>query len=108
MTNKIKAQEIKTVAYLASKIDAFLKSGVSNGFSGSVLLAKKGKILLNKGYGMSDKENGIAYSPNTVASIGSVTKQFTATAILKLVELNKLKLTDSLSNFFNTNFSVRN
>ncbi|MDY8137056.1 serine hydrolase [Aquimarina sp. 2201CG5-10] len=85
---------------LKSKIDNYLKAGVKNGFSGSILVAKKGEVIINKGYGMANKENNIAYTPTTVATIGSVTKQFTATAILKLVEYNKLKLTDPLSKFF--------
>ncbi len=85
---------------LKNKIDQYLSEGVKNGFSGSVLVAKEGQIILNKGYGMANRENKIPYTQNTVATIGSVTKQFTATAILKLVELNKLKVSDPLSNFF--------
>jgi len=49
---------------------------------------------------MANKEDVVPYTTTTVSSIGSVTKQFTATAILKLVELNKLELTDSLDKFF--------
>jgi len=64
------------------------------------LIAKKGEVILSKGYGLADKESKKPYTPTTVSTIGSVTKQFTATAILKLVEMNKLKLTDPLSTFF--------
>ncbi len=85
---------------LEKKIDTYLSEGVANGFSGSVLIAKEGEIVLHKGYGMADKENNIAYTVNTVSTIGSVTKQFTATAILKLEALNKLKVTDPISKFF--------
>lgn len=96
----LSAQDTQNITDLKYEIDSYLSKGVSNGFSGSIFIVKEDHILLNKGYGMADKENNISYMPNTVAPIGSVTKQFTATAILKLVELNKINLTDPLSNFF--------
>ena len=77
---------------LKKKIDAYLIQGETNGFSGAVLIAKKGEVIINKGYGLANRDEQIINTPNTVFSTGSVTKQFTATAILKLVELNKLKL----------------
>lgn len=85
---------------LTTKIDNYLSQGELNGFSGTVLIAKQGEIILHKGYGYSNKEKKTKNNPNTVFTIGSVTKQFTATAILKLVSLNKLKVTDVLSTFF--------
>lgn len=96
----LSAQKVESNEALKYRIDNYLKDGVSNGFSGSILIVKEGRILLNEGYGMADKENNIPYTPQTVATIGSVTKQFTATAILKLVESNKLKTTDPISRFF--------
>jgi len=94
------AQELEEYTTLNSKIDNYLNEGAENGFSGSILVAKKGEIILHKGYGMANKENKIPYKTTTVSTIGSVTKQFTATAILKLVELKKLKVEDPLSKFF--------
>jgi len=82
------------------KIDSYLSQGAAHGFSGSVLLAREGEVLLHKGYGLADKEQSIAYTPYTVSTIGSVTKQFTATAILKLEEMQMLTITDSLGIFF--------
>ncbi len=100
MTIALNAQAIGDDKVLESKIDNYLSEGVANGFSGSVLVAKEGRIILHKGYGMANKENNIPYQVNTVSTIGSVTKQFTATAILKLEEFNKLKVTDPISKFF--------
>ncbi len=100
MTTALSAQAIGDDKVLEGKIDNYLSKGVANGFSGSVLVAKEGKIILHKGYGMANKENDIPYQVNTVSTIGSVTKQFTATAILKLEEFNKLKVTDPISKFF--------
>jgi len=85
---------------LKEKIDHYLSQGSAQGFSGAVLIAKEGEILLHKGYGMADKENNIPYTVNTVSTIGSVTKQFTATAILKLEDLGALKVTDPISTYF--------
>ena len=85
---------------LFDKIDSYLESSVTNGFSGVVLVAKKGKIILSKGYGWADRENKIPNKPSTVFNIGSVTKQFTASAILKLVEQGKIKTSDKISSYF--------
>lgn len=83
------------------KIDSYLKQGETNGFSGAVFIAKKGNVILNKGYGLANRMEKRVNTPTTVFSTGSVTKQFTATAILKLVELKKIKLSDPISTFFN-------
>ena len=96
----INAQKTAKNNAIIQKIDNYLNAGTANGFSGSVLIAKKGEIILNKGYGLADKESNKPYTPTTISTIGSVTKQFTATAILKLVAMKKLKLTDPLSRFF--------
>jgi len=85
---------------LFNRIDTYLESSVTNGFSGVVLVSKKGEIILSKGYGWADRENKIPNSPSTVFNIGSVTKQFTASAILKLVEQGKIKISDKISSYF--------
>lgn len=85
---------------LNKKIDKYLAQAVTNGYSGAVLIAKNGNIIINKGYGLANRDKNVLNTPKTIFSVGSVTKQFTATAILKLVELNKLKLTDPISVFF--------
>jgi len=85
---------------LKAKIDTYLNSSVENGYAASVLVAKKGDVILSKGYGWSNRKNKILNTPSTVFNIGSVTKQFTAAAILKLVEQEKLKTSDKLSKFY--------
>ena len=82
-------------------IDDYLtKLAVEQNFSGGVLIIKDGKQLLSKGYGWADKEKKIKFTTNTLASMGSITKAFTATAIMKLVEQNKLSVDDPLKKFF--------
>jgi len=96
----LNAQQINDSNTVEAKIDSYLTKGVDNGFAGAVLVAKEGEIIFKKAYGLANKEENISNTTKTVFDIGSVTKQFTATAILKLVELNKLHVTDSLNSFF--------
>jgi CubicO group peptidase (beta-lactamase class C family) len=65
----------------------------------TVIVVKGGKTLLRKGYGMADLELGVAAEPDMVFRLGSVTKQFTATSILMLVEQGKLSLSDDITKF---------
>jgi CubicO group peptidase (beta-lactamase class C family) len=85
---------------LYSRIDTYLTEASKNGFSGAISVVKNEKIIINKGYGKANKDTKTLNSPNTIFDIGSNTKQFTATAILKLTELGKLKITDSLNQYF--------
>ncbi len=84
----------------AQKIDALLDSyNRYHQFNGSVLVAEHGKVILRKGYGMADLEWSIPNSPETKFRLGSVTKQFTATLIVKLVERGKLALDGKLADY---------
>ena len=65
----------------------------------AVLVAKDGNVLYRKGFGYADIKNKIPVTPDTKFRIGSVTKQFTAAAILKLQENNLLSVNDKLSKF---------
>ena len=83
-----------------TKIDNYLVNGAANGFSGAILVSKEGELIINKGYGLANKDINTINNPNTIFDIGSNTKQFTSTAILWLAEKNKLHVTDSLSKYF--------
>ncbi len=86
---------------VAALMDAYLAACHKlDRFSGSVLIAHKGKIVLSKGYGMANYELGVPNSPETRFRLGSVTKQFTAMAILQLEEQGKLKVTDTVKSVF--------
>ena len=71
-----------------------------NLFSGSVLIAREGEILLNNGYGMADREKNVANTPQTKFYLGSITKQFTAMAILMLQAEGKLNVQDRICQYF--------
>ena len=85
---------------VGQRVDDYLKRAARFGFSGAVLVAKDGRIVLQAGYGLADREKGSPVTPNTVFSIGSLTKQFTAAAILSLEEKKQLKTRDPISKFF--------
>ncbi|MCE3259944.1 MAG: Beta-lactamase [Bacteroidetes bacterium] len=84
----------------AERIDSIFKIyAAKNHFNGSVLVAKKDKILLSKGYGMANFSYEIPNSPSTKFKLASVSKQFTALSILMLEEKGKLSLDDKLTKF---------
>ncbi len=70
------------------------------GFSGAVLVELHGKVVISEGYGYSDALNRRKNSSRTAFDIGSITKQFTAAAILKLEMEGRLSTDDKLSKFF--------
>jgi len=65
----------------------------------AVLVARDSEILYRKGFGYADIDKKILVTPDTKFRVGSVTKQFTAAAILKLQENNLLSVNDKLSKF---------
>jgi CubicO group peptidase (beta-lactamase class C family) len=77
----------------ASAIDQFISRYHELGlFNGSALIADHGQVVIKKGYGLANMEWNIRNAPDTKFRLGSVTKQFTATLILQLVEQGKIDL----------------
>src|SRR5262245_56333674 len=87
-------------ANLEPAVDAYVKPYLdAGGFSGAILVARGGKMLLSKGYGMANYELGVANTPKTKFHIASVSKSFTAAAVLLLEERGLLAVTDPLSKY---------
>ena len=85
---------------LAAELDALIKENHQAGlFDGSVLVAQNGQVIFSKGYGFADREKKIPNTPQTKFRIASVTKQFTAMAILLLQEQGKLNVEDNICNY---------
>jgi CubicO group peptidase (beta-lactamase class C family) len=82
---------------LAQKIDAYLQE--FGDFTGAVLVAKRGEIVLSKGYGHANDDLGVPNTPQTKFRIASLTKPFTAMAIMQLQEQNLLSVQDPLSKY---------
>lgn len=85
----------------SSLLDNYLKAQESvNEFSGVALIAKDNKIIYRKAFGSANKEWNAPNTLQTKFRIGSLTKQFTAAAVLQLAEGGKLSLDDKLSKYF--------
>ena len=85
---------------LAAEIDALVQENHQNGvYDGAVLVARDGQVILSQGYGFADREKQIPNTPQTKFRIASITKQFTAMAILLLQEQGKLNIDDSICNY---------
>lgn len=97
--NSLFGQETDNIK-LKVNIDAYLNNSAANGYSASVLVANNGDIILSKGYGWADRKKKIPITSSSIFNIGSITKQFTAAAILKLVEQDKLSVSDKIDQFY--------
>src|SRR5688500_9668166 len=79
----------------ATQLDAIVSTAfVAGQPGGAVLVVKDGKVLYRKAIGMASMELGVPLQPDTIFRLGSITKQFTAAAIMLLVEEGKVALTD--------------
>lgn len=84
----------------ASKIDKVLSSLTEReAFTGAVLVARNGEVLLSQGYGLADRDKNLPNTPQTKYRLGSITKQFTAMAILMLQAQDKLKVEDPICRY---------
>jgi D-alanyl-D-alanine carboxypeptidase len=68
-------------------------------FSGAILVAHRGRALFKGGYDLANIEWSVPNTPQTKFEIGSLTKQFTATAILQLLDAGKLRLDAPISTY---------
>ncbi|WP_158512998.1 serine hydrolase [Flavisolibacter tropicus] len=85
---------------IAQNADALLTAySDQHKFSGTVLIAKEGKVVFEKAYGYADQKAGRLNTTTTEFRVGSLTKMFTSTLILKLAQTSKLSLTDPVSKY---------
>ena len=83
-----------------ARIDAFIATQAEAGLRGSILVALNGEIAVATGLGNAEDRAELAIDADTVFDIGSITKQFTGAAILKLEEADMLLTEDTLGDFF--------
>ena len=100
---------------LTTKIDEFVRSEMQSQHIPGLALAvnKDGQIALAQGYGLANVELQVPVKPETVFQSGSMGKQFTATAVMMLVEDGKISLDDRINKYLKnvpqawTNITVR-
>jgi CubicO group peptidase (beta-lactamase class C family) len=93
---RVRDAQADALRALSARADRLADQGE---FSGAVLVAKDGRVLFSRAYGLADRERRV---PNTVGTrfrIGSMSKMFTAVAIMQLVEAGKVKLTAPLGTY---------
>jgi CubicO group peptidase (beta-lactamase class C family) len=85
---------------ISDQIDQLMNKAYPEAEPGAaILVAKEGKVIFRKGYGQASLNPNVANTPEKVFRIGSITKQFTSTAILKLVEQGKIQLSADITTY---------
>ncbi|MCH7783088.1 beta-lactamase family protein, partial [candidate division KSB1 bacterium] len=85
---------------IEQKVDEYLNLLIKqNRFSGTILIAKDGEVLLKKGYNFANIELDVPNTPQTVFRLGSITKQFTSMLIMQLVEEKKIELEKTIADY---------
>ena len=85
---------------IVQQLEAFVdRLAEADAFSGTVLLAKDGKVLFEAAHGLASKRFDVPVRIDTKFNLGSMNKMFTCVAITQLVQLGKLSLDDQLSHF---------
>ena len=98
--NGIACSQGLSESQIANRLGAYLQPFVETGnLTGTVLVARKGRVLFRHSYGMANYELQVPNSPETRFHLASVSKAFTAAAILQLQEQGRLSVADPLSRF---------
>ncbi len=84
----------------AQRIDAYMTRLESVGYSGALLVADSTGVILAKGYGYADRERQEIFDRRTAFTIGSITKQFTGAAVVKLASQGKVSFDDAITRYF--------
>lgn len=96
LSARARVTETTYAAAAEALLEPYLQSGL---FSGTILVAKDGKPVLRRAYGLANREWNVPNTLDTHFRIGSLSKAFTAAAILKLAEAGKLGLDDCIHQF---------
>ena len=81
-------------------LDEYLTRLERFGYAGGALAVRGGAVVLMKSYGLADRARSVRLTTDSVYNLGSITKQFTAAAILTLEVQGKLAVTDPLTRYF--------
>jgi CubicO group peptidase (beta-lactamase class C family) len=93
MTTRI---ALPSVARVVDRAETYMSAEGNDGFSGAILIARDGEPILHRAYGQASIELNVSNTPQTVFRVGSITKQFTAAAVMLLQERGTLRVSDSI------------
>lgn len=98
---KVDLNDTKSPEYklMMAKIDSLYDEEERKGFSGSVLIGFRGKILYERYMGYADKDNNIKWGPNTNSQLASTSKPLTSAAVLILVDKGLVKLDENVKKY---------
>jgi CubicO group peptidase (beta-lactamase class C family) len=100
LVNVCAAQTNASDKEIVAKIDEYMKATTKSGlFMGSILVARDGKVLVSRGYGMADIEWNVPNTAQSKFDIASVSKTFVATLVLMLQERGKLSAQDPICKY---------
>jgi CubicO group peptidase (beta-lactamase class C family) len=83
----------------AVRLDRYLSALEALGFSGAIVVEHQGRVVLQRGYGLADREARRPYTPSTVQTMGSITKQITGAAILLLASRGELSIDARIADY---------
>jgi CubicO group peptidase (beta-lactamase class C family) len=99
-TEKAAAEGEVVEGSLGRQIDDYLSGLASRGFTGAAMVVQNNKLVFLKGYGIADRGRKLPATHRTLFHIGSVSKQFTGAAVLKLEMEGKLRVSDPITKYF--------
>jgi CubicO group peptidase (beta-lactamase class C family) len=100
MITSVSFAQIPNIKTMTADFDKLLSEQFKAGETGcAALVAIKGQVVYKKAFGMANLELNVPMQPDMVFRIGSITKQFTAVAILQLMEQGKLSLQDEITKY---------
>ncbi|MCW5909766.1 MAG: beta-lactamase family protein [Cyclobacteriaceae bacterium] len=100
LSQPLQAQGEINIKKVRNSIEKYIASVAAYGNAGQVLVARHSEVMVNLSYGYANREAQEPVQPNTIFEIASVSKMFTAAAILKLQSEGKLSVSDKISDFF--------
>ena len=87
-------------AGFAARVEEYMEAHTKlRRFTGSILVAREGKVLISRGYGFANSEWGIPNTPTTKFRLGSITKQFTSMVVMQLQEQGGLSVQDPICRY---------
>jgi len=87
---------------IIERVDSLMTDALQQGFGGAVVIERQGREVLSRAYGLANRQTTTAFTTDTIAPIGSITKSFTALALVQLAVEGKVNLQGSVRTYLST------